>query len=161
MLLALKPYRKIRVFQVKIVLDTSYCRSTCNIICNAIVICTHFNKIYILTYTMAVCHFWISIFKNNAKWLIVFKNHARRSFWPFGPTGQLFLAREKKSWTTLRTYLHWYLRYCCSRTSLNFILKFLVWSHIFQSDRVNVLVINYLKVSLILSVCACDMNRWG
>jgi hypothetical protein len=64
--------------------------------CNSTVICAHLNKIYSWSYTVAICHFWISIVKDKGNCLLVFKNSARRGFLALGSNGKLFLARGKK-----------------------------------------------------------------
>jgi hypothetical protein len=38
---------------------------------------------------MVICHFWLSIVKDNKNWLLVSKNRL------LGPTGKVFLARGK------------------------------------------------------------------
>jgi hypothetical protein len=66
------PHIILRVFQVKIMSDTSGCRSKFKIICNSSVICAHFNTIYIWAYAMVMCNFWASTAKDNENWLLVF-----------------------------------------------------------------------------------------
>jgi hypothetical protein len=63
---------------------------------------SHFNNIYIWAYNTVICHFLISIVKDNENWLLFFKNSARRGFLALGPYGKTILnPREEKSWTTL------------------------------------------------------------
>jgi hypothetical protein len=50
MQLALKSYRKMWVFQIKIVPDTTCCRSKFKILRKSVVICAHFNNICISIY---------------------------------------------------------------------------------------------------------------
>jgi hypothetical protein len=96
MLLTLKPYRKMQVFQVKTVSDTSCCRSKFKIICNSIAIRAHLNKLCIRAYNMVICHFWRSIVKDNENWLFVLKIVPGGISWSLGPTGELFLIWGKK-----------------------------------------------------------------
>jgi hypothetical protein len=46
-LLTLKSYRKMKVFEVEIVSDTSHCKSKFKIMCNSTMVCADFNIIYI------------------------------------------------------------------------------------------------------------------
>jgi hypothetical protein len=51
---------------------------------------------------MVICHFRISIVKDNENWLLVFKDSARRGFLALGANEKIFLARgKKKRWTAL------------------------------------------------------------
>jgi hypothetical protein len=51
---------------------------------------------------MVICHFWISIVKNNANWLLVFKNSARRGFLALESSRKTILGPwEEKGCTTL------------------------------------------------------------
>jgi hypothetical protein len=45
---------------------------------------------------MIICHFWLSIVKNNEHWLLDFKNSVWRGFLVFGSNWKLFLVWEKK-----------------------------------------------------------------
>lgn len=77
-LLTLQRCRKMQVFYVQAVPDTSCYRRKFKI-CNNEVICIHFNKIYIRVYNTVVCHFWISIVKGNENCLFVLKGSEMRA----------------------------------------------------------------------------------
>jgi hypothetical protein len=79
------------VLQVKTVSDTSCFRSKFKTIYNSIVICAHFNKIYIWAFSEQVL---LKITKTG----FYFKKTVPGGVsWPsLGPTGKLFLARGKK-----------------------------------------------------------------
>jgi hypothetical protein len=97
MLSTLKPYSKTWVFQVKIIPDTGCCRSKFKILLSSIVICVHFNKVYIWPYAMNICHYWISIVKDNENCLLLFIFERSGMFsWHLGTTEKLCLARGKK-----------------------------------------------------------------
>jgi hypothetical protein len=50
--------------------------------------CIHFNKIYVLRYTMVICYSWIIIVKENENWLLFLKNSANTGFLAFGSNGK-------------------------------------------------------------------------
>jgi hypothetical protein len=51
---------------------------------------------------MAICHFCVSIVKDNENWPLLFKSSVTRGFLAFESNGKTILSpREEKSWTTL------------------------------------------------------------
>jgi hypothetical protein len=93
----LKPCCKMQVFQVKLVSDRSCCRSKFKTIFNSVVICAHFNKIYIWAYNIVICHFWISVVKGKENWLLVLRTVPGGVSWPLGNRKTILgLRKEKK-----------------------------------------------------------------
>jgi hypothetical protein len=60
------------------------------VVCNFVVSCEHFSKIYILSYTMVICSLWVSIVNDNEIRQFVFKNSVRRGFLSLGSKRTVF-----------------------------------------------------------------------
>jgi hypothetical protein len=150
-----------QVFQVTIVSNTCSCKREFKIVCNSIVICAHFNKIYIWTYTIAICLFWISIFRHNEHWLLVFKTSARRDFLALGSNRKTLLGpREEKicpPWLNLmiritlaRLYSIWH--YSPSKLSYGLVSSVLIyrlqWSTFHVLCSLTVIQMQKLEVAI-------------
>jgi hypothetical protein len=52
---------------------------------------------FMFEHSVIICHFWISIVKNNENLFLDLKNGSRGVSWPLRATEKLFLAQERKN----------------------------------------------------------------
>jgi hypothetical protein len=94
-------------FPGKTASNSSCWRNKLKIICKFIVICAHFNNIYIWAYSIFYGTLsLLNIVNDNENWLLVFKNSDGRDFLTPSSNGKRNLgSREEKSWTSMYYYI--------------------------------------------------------